>query len=113
MWMEVLKWGKHYPACRVKHIDGTEENLPESMEIIEAVCKNCMVEINKIKKECKSDCYHKGCFSLTYPPICGCFCHNQSTQEPSKDSEFKKCWALKNLQPLGFMKNAKKGKKIQ
>ena len=44
---EVLKWGKHYPACRVKHIDGTEENLPESMEIIEAICKECMVEVNR------------------------------------------------------------------
>ena len=28
---------------------GTEENLPESMEIIEAICKECMVEINSKK----------------------------------------------------------------
>lgn len=28
---------------------GTEENLPESMEIIEAICKECMVEINSSK----------------------------------------------------------------
>ena len=46
---EVLKWGKHYPACRVRHVDGTEEILPESMEIVEAVCKDCMVEINRKK----------------------------------------------------------------
>ena len=43
---EVLKWGKHYPACRVKHIDGTEELLAESMEIVEAICKECMVDVN-------------------------------------------------------------------
>ena len=48
---EILKWGKHYPACRVKHIDGTEENLPESMEIVEAICKSCMVEVNSNKFE--------------------------------------------------------------
>lgn len=46
---EVLKWGKHYPTCRLKHIDGTEENLPESVEIVEAICKECMVEVNRKK----------------------------------------------------------------
>jgi len=60
---EVLKWGKHYPACRVKHIDGTEENLPESMEIIEAICKDCMVEVNRKKYDERKciRCNDNGC----------------------------------------------------
>ncbi len=50
---EILKWGKHYPAMRVKHVDGTEEILPETLEIVEALCKKCMVEVNSKKFDSK------------------------------------------------------------
>jgi len=46
---EVLKWGKYYPACQIKHIDGREEFHPDTWEIVEALCKDCMVEVNSKK----------------------------------------------------------------
>jgi hypothetical protein len=51
---EVLKFGKIYPACRVKYIDGTEKYLPEQKEIVEALCKNCMIEVNSKKFDARS-----------------------------------------------------------
>lgn len=46
---EVLEWGKKYPEMRVKHINGEEEFMPETVEIRKAICEECMVEFNKKK----------------------------------------------------------------
>jgi hypothetical protein len=46
---EVLVWGKKYPEMRVRFISGKEETLPETVEIVKALCEECMVEYNKKK----------------------------------------------------------------
>lgn len=46
---EVLVWGKLYPAMEVKKPNGQIEFLPETVEIVKALCEKCMIEFNSKK----------------------------------------------------------------
>jgi hypothetical protein len=48
-----------------------------------------------------------GCWTIDHK-IPDCLFH----YETREDEEFQKCWALSNLQPMEWMENLRKGKKI-